>query len=717
MRRREGPALADVFDLEVKTGVLSEITNENELERLAVGSGMAIVVVDAGGQQIVSANDNSICRTLNPQGKFVGKCRDFCGTALEETAVVGGPVAFTCHAGLGCAAVPVAQGDSKVVTIVGRAFAGSEAYRRATARAIDGDWSEHSPVDLFENVLLAASADEIKSTALKAADLIATQGETKPPAARAREHVESLVERFNREIGVQPERTIAPPEKAEPDVSADPAPRSGSSEASEWRSFVGSLLKKDYAAAVESVLDFLARRHGFRSMIWLDERDGRLETIASYGEMQDRKVRLGIGADDERLAAAVRDETSLELGERMKGRETASRSMNLFPVAVGDDILAAVAFLDEIEGETVKKQIVRMCRILAPQLEILRLRSEVAFGETLSAAVRRFSASLRRIDTADVWYELTHSAAEMLRAERASLLIYDPKADALQLKAIIGAHETPSANEEAGARVSTVVFSMGDPVIVTDIARTSLPPVTERGYRTSSFLSCPIAVGGRLLGVMNFTDRACGKPFDEKSVELFHAIAPQIGVAVDRALLQEKAGEFEQLSVTDALTGLLNRRYIEERLTEEVKRSNRHGFPMSFMMLDVDEFKSYNDQFGHPAGDDALKLVADVLRDTLRAADVAARFGGEEFAILLPQTTGEEASTIAERLRHNVEQTQFPHRQVTLSIGIANCSAELCSSMNLVSAADKALYEAKRAGRNQVKVFHEKNGVRQTAVK
>src|SRR5438876_10703629 len=120
----------------------------------------------------------------------------------------------------------------------------------------------------------------------------------------------------------------------------------------------------------------------------------------------------------------------------------------------------------------------------------------------------------------------------------------------------------------------------------------------------------------RTIYVMSFTDKVSGKAFDKKSLELFQAIAPQLAVAIDRASLKEKAGEFEQLSVTDALTGLLNRRYIEERLLEEVKRSNRHGFPMSFMMLDVDQFKAYNDQFGHPAGDEALKIVAHVLNDT-----------------------------------------------------------------------------------------------------
>ena len=174
---------------------------------------------------------------------------------------------------------------------------------------------------------------------------------------------------------------------------------------------------------------------------------------------------------------------------------------------------------------------------------------------------------------------------------------------------------------------------------------------------------------------------------------------------IDRAVLKNKAGEFEQLSVTDALTGLLNRRYLEERLTEETKRSNRYGYPMSLMMIDVDEFKSYNDKFGHPEGDKALRTVAHLLKDTLRGADVAARYGGEEFSILLPQTTSEEAQTIAERIRQKIETTQFPHRKVTISIGIASCSHIVCSPPEIIKAADQALYEAKHRGRNNVQIY------------
>lgn len=164
-------------------------------------------------------------------------------------------------------------------------------------------------------------------------------------------------------------------------------------------------------------------------------------------------------------------------------------------------------------------------------------------------------------------------------------------------------------------------------------------------------------------------------------------------------------GEFAQLSVTDPLTGLLNRRYIEERLSEEINRSDRSGEPLSFLMIDVDEFKSYNDRFGHPAGDEALRVVGSILRQNLRGADVAVRYGGEEFSVLLPNTNTEEAEAIAERIRSHIARTEFPKRQVTVSIGVASRLNGIQSVKDLISAADKALFRAKETGRNLVLVY------------
>ena len=703
-----------------------ELTNSAEIDRLAAETGVAVAILDEPERERRVANNNSICRSLNPSGVFSPECRRYCGRSVEKVAATGKAVRFECHAGLECRAVPIGSPAKPSAAIVGRTFVKPENYRKATERAVTGDWSHFAPADFFENILLTGSDDILNKVVRRLAKLGRQQPpqsavEQAPatetisaaaPPSKSTERVTALVERFNREMGV---KTSPEPPEPEPAVKSEPEPQTTPGAAptrpagaQAWRSFFSSLLSTDYTKATESILEFIAEHYGFSKSIWLERNENRLENTAALGELKDRKVRLSIAADDHRLVEALSGEMPLELAERTERPESTPRKLSVFPIGVGGEISSAIAILDEIETDDLKKQIARVCHSIAPQLEILRLRSQVASGRTLSHAVRGFNESLKRIDADDVWVNLTQTAAEMLRAERASLLVFDDKSDTLDVKALIGARGKPAPGEEIGSRVSKSVFSRRKAVIVPDVTKTGLPPAPEnRQYKTSSFLSYPISISGRTLGVMNFADRASGAPFDRASLELFHSIAPQLAMAIDRASLKEKTGELEQLSVTDALTGMLNRRYMEARLSEEMKRSNRHGFPTSFMMLDVDHFKSYNDQYGHPAGDEALKAIGQIVRATLRSADVAARFGGEEFCILLPQTKDDEAAAIGERIRANVEQAKFARRRVTVSIGIATCNAELCLSADLVSAADKALYEAKRRGRNRVVSFDE----------
>lgn len=746
---------------------------------MADENSIAIALVDEAGQEVYVANNNSICRELNSTGQFETHCKAFCGTAFEEAREVGETVSFTCHAGLECRVVPIDGGERPLVAIIGRTFLKAENYRRATTRAISGDWKDHSPAEFFENVLLTGSASVLDRTAARiggSANKLKAIGderqpqkleeapksevveETKVSEPERKNHaptVSNIVARFNRELGLgtetertvprtepeitekQVEQKIEPPvlvpereleqvvepataalptskpdvpvAAAVPEASKSRSNEQRAAEARAWRSFFGSLLKTDHAKAVESVLEFISLQYGLSALIWLERNDRKLVNTFAFGAMKNRKLRLGIAADDKRLIEAAQNEIPLELAERQKdGSPRGARVMNLFPIGVGGEISAGVAIFEKIDDERVRRQIARFCQSIAPQMEILRLRGAVARGETLTTAVRRFSESLRQVDAEDVWIKLTQNAAELLKAERASLMVLNERTGSLEIKALIGGLGKPGKGDVVGERVARLVFDKNKPIIVPDVAKTGLPPVAaSRNYRTPSFMSCPLSISGKAIGVMSFADKASGQPFDRGSLNLFQAIASQIAVAIDRASLKEKAGEFEQLSVTDALTGLLNRRYIEARLAEEVKRSNRHGFPMSFMMIDVDHFKSYNDQFGHPAGDEALKLVGHVIRETLRGADVAARFGGEEFSILLPQTGPEEAWAIGERLRHNIAETVFPHRVVTASIGIASCSADLCSVVHIVAAADKALYEAKRRGRNRIMAFEQ----------
>jgi diguanylate cyclase (GGDEF)-like protein len=167
-----------------------------------------------------------------------------------------------------------------------------------------------------------------------------------------------------------------------------------------------------------------------------------------------------------------------------------------------------------------------------------------------------------------------------------------------------------------------------------------------------------------------------------------------------------------QLSTHDGLTGVANRRQFDEVLLIEWRRAARINGPISLIMVDIDHFKLFNDEYGHQAGDDTLKEVAYALQDSVqRAGDLIARYGGEEFAIILPGTQPEEAARLAEAIREAVEGRKIRHalsiafRYVTVSVGVASVYAVRDGSpAELVAAADRALYAAKRGGRNRVAI-------------
>jgi diguanylate cyclase (GGDEF)-like protein len=168
------------------------------------------------------------------------------------------------------------------------------------------------------------------------------------------------------------------------------------------------------------------------------------------------------------------------------------------------------------------------------------------------------------------------------------------------------------------------------------------------------------------------------------------------------ARLRESHEELEQLSVTDGLTKLYNRRHLMETLANEIQRCRRHKRVLTVLMADVDEFKKYNDAFGHLAGDHVLTKVATVLRASTREVDCVARYGGEEFVLVLPETKLPQAVEVAERVRTHLAAEEFGDGAVTLSIGIAEFPTHGDSPESVIASADAAMYEAKHAGRNRI---------------
>ncbi len=189
--------------------------------------------------------------------------------------------------------------------------------------------------------------------------------------------------------------------------------------------------------------------------------------------------------------------------------------------------------------------------------------------------------------------------------------------------------------------------------------------------------------------------------------------------AIEKSKLEQKIVDdkdrFEELSIMDDLTGLYNRRYLFETFAREIKRWNRTGQPFSIMMLDLDHFKEVNDEFGHPTGDMVLSMTAQKIKENLRESDMAFRYGGEEFCLMLIDTHLDMATVMAERLRVEIEKTEYlsvetnKKIRVTTSIGIAEFDDTVKDPMKLIGRADHALYNAKEAGRNQVVAYTEKS--------
>ena len=346
------------------------------------------------------------------------------------------------------------------------------------------------------------------------------------------------------------------------------------------------------------------------------------------------------------------------------------------------------------------------------QIKVAEARSPQRDATTLANSIRTFAEQIDASDPLQTYQSIVAQSADLLRAERSSLLLFDESANQLTMSAARGIPSPVGdvAPIPMGEGIAGIVLRENRPLVATvdELGRTSAP---DRRYKTKSFISYPIAIGDRRFGVLNLADKIGGGAYDLHDLSVIDLVAPQIALALERAAWQQRANQFQLMSITDPLTGLHNRRYLEARLAEELSRSKRYNYPLSFMMIDIDDFKLYNDRNGHQAGDRALEITAQCLHAALRKVDVASRYGGEEFSILLPQTDLEEAGVIADRIRRKIMSTRFPHGKtqplggVTVSIGLSTFSPTLDSAEAIVRAADRALYHAKSHGKNRAYAY------------
>ncbi len=211
------------------------------------------------------------------------------------------------------------------------------------------------------------------------------------------------------------------------------------------------------------------------------------------------------------------------------------------------------------------------------------------------------------------------------------------------------------------------------------------------------YVRLPLKIDAEEIGILAVSG------LDLKEIDKFHILAQQFLLGIKRAVLYKKV---QELAITDSLTQVFSRRYLLERLKEELERSKKYKHAFSFFMIDIDNFKSYNDRYGHLVGDAVLREIAKTIKENIRQVDLVGRYGGEEFSLILPETDREQSLIAAERIRQAVENKLIKvydeDLRVAISIGISAFPKDGKSAQTIIERADQALYRAKQTGKNKV---------------
>lgn len=262
---------------------------------------------------------------------------------------------------------------------------------------------------------------------------------------------------------------------------------------------------------------------------------------------------------------------------------------------------------------------------------------------------------------------------------------------------------------EPGEGIAGAAAQSGAPILVADV-RTD-PRFAQRfdaqvGYETRSILALPLKVRDRCLGVIELVNGPGDRPFDAEALRTLAALGDYATIAIDNA---RNFARVQELTIVDEHTGLYNARHLRLVLEQEVRRAERFRHPLSLVFIDLDHFKSVNDNHGHLVGSELLREVGERLKQELRGTDVPTRYGGDEFAIVLPETSPEAGLRAAERLQAAIAREPFGAAAglslpVTASFGVATLPDHALTMEELLRAADVAMYRAKQLGRNRISV-------------
>lgn len=300
-----------------------------------------------------------------------------------------------------------------------------------------------------------------------------------------------------------------------------------------------------------------------------------------------------------------------------------------------------------------------------------------------------------------------NNAIKVTGTPAGSVALFDEGSNELVIKAAKGFSEDFVHTHRWRVRaegMTAKILNRTEPLILDDVSKEPTfnnPVAIREGIK--SLMAVPLCFNSKIIGIL-YVDDFEPRTFSASEVRLVSILATQAAVAINNAQAHERA---KWLAITDGLTLVFNHRYFQEQLSKEIRRAERYNRPLSIIMMDIDYFKDYNDSFGHKRGDRVLKIIAELLAQCTRTSDIVARYGGDEFVVILPETQKEEALDLAERVRARIENSaltrgeEFKNGSLTLSLGVASFPQDAQTAGDLIDKVDEVLYLAKAAGRNK----------------